>query len=143
MSTAELTAHRIYDSYRFSQLPDEVKRSLAVLFITSSSVEKEDDTPSALANVLTTEEKKARLMQAVTDAKEGRTYSSEEIHRKLDSKYPWLADKLIESKKKSKKEAQAQHVRESLQRALDEVKEMKKKNYEGVQTMDEFLAELD
>lgn len=139
MSTAELTAHRIYDSYRFSQLPDEVKRSLAVLFITSSSVEKEDDTPSALANVLTTEEKKARLMQAVTDAKEGRTYSSEEIHRKLDSKYPWL----IESKKQSKKETQAQYVRESLQRAWDEVKEMKKKNYEGVQTMDEFLAELD
>lgn len=60
-----------------------------------------------------------------------------------DRNKQWLADKLIESKKKSKKEAQAQYVRESLQRALDEVKEMKKKNYEGVQTMDEFLAELD
>lgn len=60
-----------------------------------------------------------------------------------DKNKQWLADKLIESKKKSKKEAQAQYVRESLQRALDEVKEMKKKNYEGVQTMDEFLAELD
>lgn len=60
-----------------------------------------------------------------------------------DKNKQWLADKLIESKKKSKKEAQAQYVRESLQRAWDEVKEMKKKNYEGVQTMDEFLAELD
>lgn len=92
MSTAELTAHRIYDSYRFSQLPDDVKRSLAVLFITSSSVDKEDNMPSTLANVLTTEEKKARLMQAVADVKEGRTYTSEEIHRKLDSKYPWLCE---------------------------------------------------
>lgn len=60
-----------------------------------------------------------------------------------DRNKQWLADKLIESKKQSKKETQAQYVRESLQRALDEVKEMKKKNYEGVQTMDEFLAELD
>lgn len=89
MSTAELTAHRIYDSYRFSQLPNEVKRSLAVLFITSSA-EKEDDMSGTLANVLTAEEKKARLIQAVADAKEGRTYTCEEIYKKLDSKYPWL-----------------------------------------------------
>lgn len=40
-----------------------------------------------------------------------------------DRNKQWLADKLIESKKKSKKETQAQYVRESLQRALDEVKE--------------------
>lgn len=55
----------------------------------------------------------------------------------------WLADKLIESKTNSKKEAQAQLVRESLQRAWSEVQEMKRNNYAGAQTLDEFLDELD
>ena len=54
----------------------------------------------------------------------------------------WLADKLIESKT-PKKEAQAKYMRESLQRAWSEVKEMKRNNYVGAQTLDEFLDELD
>lgn len=41
-----------------------------------------------------------------------------------DKNKQWLADRLIESKKKSRKEAQEQYVRESLTRAFRETKEM-------------------
>ncbi len=39
MSTAELTAHRIYDTYRLGELSDEVKRQLVILFKSSTSPE--------------------------------------------------------------------------------------------------------
>lgn len=60
-----------------------------------------------------------------------------------DKNKQWLADKLIESKNKSKKEAQEKYVRESFMRAWNEVQEMRKNNYEGAVDMDDFLAELD
>lgn len=37
----------------------------------------------------------------------------------------WLADRLVQSKHDAKTEAQAQYVRESLKRAMDEVREGK------------------
>ena len=39
MRTAELTAHRIYDTYRLGELPDDVKRQLVILFMSSTSSE--------------------------------------------------------------------------------------------------------
>lgn len=92
MSTAQLTAQRIYDSFRFALLPDDVKRHLAILFISSH------DTPSSLgdndvsAYALTEEEKEVRLRQSVADAKAGRVYTCEEIYDSLDQKYPWLCE---------------------------------------------------
>lgn len=38
MRTAELTAHRIYDTYHLGELPDEVKRQLVILFMSEPTV---------------------------------------------------------------------------------------------------------
>lgn len=40
MRTAEITAHRIYDTYRLGELPDEVKRQLVILFMSTPTPEK-------------------------------------------------------------------------------------------------------
>ena len=87
MSTAELTAHRIFDSYRFQNLPNDVRRHIAILCLSTPSESEED-----IAGVCTLSdlEKKERAKQALMDAKAGRSYSTAEICSNLDSKYPWL-----------------------------------------------------
>ena len=87
MSTAELTAHRIFDSYRFQNLPSGVRRHIAILCLSTPSESEED-----IADVCTLSdlEKKERAKQALLDAKAGRSYSTAEICGNLDSKYPWL-----------------------------------------------------
>lgn len=87
MSTAELTAHRIFDSYRFQNLPSDVRRHIAILCLSTPSESEED---IANACTLSEMEKRARANQALEDAKTGRSYSTAEICRNLDSKYPWL-----------------------------------------------------
>ncbi len=88
MSTAELTAHRIFDSYRFLGLPDEVKRHLAILCLSTSLSETDKDVEEPL--LLTNTEKEIRAKAAFMDAKSGNSYSTEEVCQNLDSKYPWL-----------------------------------------------------
>lgn len=54
----------------------------------------------------------------------------------------WLADKLLEHKKEDAKTArQKAYVKESLTRALNEVKEAKKEG-KKLKTLNEFLEEL-
>ena len=88
MSTAELTAHRIFDSYRFQGLPDDVKRHLAILCISTTSSVTDIEVEDSL--LLTNSEKKTRATAALMDAKSGNSYSTEEACKKLDSKFPWL-----------------------------------------------------
>ena len=88
MSTAELTAHRIFDSYRFQRLPDDVKRHLAILCI--STALSETDSVAEEPLLLTRSEKETRAKAAFTDAQTGNSYSTEEVCQKLDNKYPWL-----------------------------------------------------
>lgn len=59
-----------------------------------------------------------------------------------DKNKQWLADKLIESKNKSKREAQEKYVRESFMRAWNEVQEMRKNNYAGAQDGRDLLEEM-
>lgn len=87
MSTAELTAHRIFDSYRFQSLPSDVRRHIAILCL-STPFENEENIDSVCT--LSDLEKKERAKQALVDAKTGCSYSTTEICRNLDDKYPWL-----------------------------------------------------
>lgn len=59
-----------------------------------------------------------------------------------DRNKQWLADRLIESKTDKVKAAQEKYVRESLTRALNEVRETRRTGKKR-QTLDEFLNELD
>lgn len=59
-----------------------------------------------------------------------------------DRNKQWLADRLVESKTDNIKAAQEKYVKESLTRALNEVKEARQKG-EKLQTLDDFLKELD
>lgn len=59
-----------------------------------------------------------------------------------DRNKQWLADRLIESKSDSVKAAQEKYVRESLTRAMNEVREARRTGKQ-LQTLDEFLNELD
>lgn len=88
MSTAEYTANRIYNSFRLQELPDDVRRHLAILCIGTQSTDSETDIASAVA--LSQEEKTARAQKAFHEAKAGKTYSTEEISEYIDDKYPWL-----------------------------------------------------
>lgn len=88
MSTAELTAQRIYDSYRFHTLPDEVRRYVAILCLTPTNRNEEVDTNEALT--LSAQEKMTRAQQALEDAKQGKWVTTEELCNNLDKKYPWL-----------------------------------------------------
>lgn len=88
MSTAELTAHRIFDSYRFQGLPDDVKRHLAILCISTTTSEADIKTEDPL--FLTDNEKETRARAALMDAQTGNSYSTEEVCNNLDKKYPWL-----------------------------------------------------
>lgn len=87
MSTAELTAHRIFDSYRFQNLPSDVRRHIAIMCL-STPVEGEEE----IADVCTLSdmEKRERANHALMDAKTGCSYSTADICKVLDSKYPWL-----------------------------------------------------
>jgi len=40
----------------------------------------------------TTDQLRARLMEAAEDARQGRVISCEEVHSRLEQKYPWLCD---------------------------------------------------
>lgn len=44
MSTAELTARRVYQEYNLGQLSDDVKRQLMILFLTNTEEVSEVDT---------------------------------------------------------------------------------------------------
>ena len=59
-----------------------------------------------------------------------------------DRNKQWLADRLIESKTSNTKAAQEKFVRESLTRAMNEVREARRTGKKR-QTLDEFLNELD
>lgn len=87
MSTAELTAQRIFDSYRFQNLPSDVRRHIAILCL-STPFESEEDIADVCS--LSDMEKRERAKQALMDAKTGHSYSTAEICKNLDSKYPWL-----------------------------------------------------
>lgn len=54
----------------------------------------------------------------------------------------WLADKLIESKKESKREMQQRYVRESLTKSFQELKEARLSGKE-LQSADDFLTEME
>lgn len=54
----------------------------------------------------------------------------------------WLADKLIESKKESKREMQQRYVRESLTKSFQELKEARLSGKE-LQSADDFLKEME
>lgn len=88
MSTAEITARRIYDSYRFHDLPDEVRRHVAILCLMSARDVDNVDTDEAVT--LSAQEKRIRATQALLDAQEGNWCSTEDLCKNLDSKYPWL-----------------------------------------------------
>lgn len=49
MRTAELTAHRIYDTYHLGELLDDVKRQLVILFMSSPEI---DHTPYSYTEAL-------------------------------------------------------------------------------------------
>lgn len=53
----------------------------------------------------------------------------------------WLANKLIDSSKEDKREQEAAFVRESMQRAMLEVKEVQQ-GHKKLQSADDFFAEL-
>lgn len=86
MSTAEITARRIYDSYRFRNLPDEVRRHVAILCLMPTS--DSDSVGSDEAVTLTMQEKKIRASEAYLDAQNGNWCSTEDICNNLDIKYP-------------------------------------------------------
>lgn len=88
MSTAEITARRIYDSYRFHDLPDEVRRHVAILCLIPTEDKENVDADEALT--LSVNEKRIRATEAFLDAQNGNWSSTEELCDNLDSKYPWL-----------------------------------------------------
>ena len=106
MRTAELTAHRIYDTYHLGELPDDVKRQLVILFMRDkeeakcksytdiiNSTEEEsgllcEDSPINMS----AEAVSSRLTNAEADALSGRGYSCEEVHDRIEKKFPWLCD---------------------------------------------------
>lgn len=101
-----MTAHRIYDTYRLGELPDDVKRQLVILFmsdkeevkhksytdiIDSTEVESgllSEDTPINMS----AEAVSSRLRNAEADALAGRGYSCEEVHNRIEKSFPWLCD---------------------------------------------------
>lgn len=89
MSTAELTARRIYDSFQFQNLSDEVRRHVAILCL-SSAIEHEDTAETFDAVTLSAQEKEARAKKAFSDAKSDNWTSTDCLCEQLDSKYPWL-----------------------------------------------------
>ena len=89
MSTAEITARRIYDSYRFQNLSDEVRRHVAILCLSATADgDGMEDITDALT--LSLQEKEVRARKALEDAKAGSWCSTEELCEQLDNKYPWL-----------------------------------------------------
>lgn len=89
MSTAEITARRIYDSFQLQNLSEEVRRHVAILCL-SSAIEHEDAVDAFDAITLFPQEKVARAEKALSDAKEGNWSSTESLCEQLDSRYPWL-----------------------------------------------------
>lgn len=64
--------------------------STAELTACSSSSETNQLDANALS--LSPSEKAMRAKQALQDAKEGNSYSTEELCASIDAKYPWLCD---------------------------------------------------
>lgn len=90
MSTAELTARRIFESYHFRNLSDEVRRHVAILCLSSTTEDETTDVDEALT--LSALEKEIRAKAAFEDAQNGNWCTTEELCNHLDSKYPWLCN---------------------------------------------------
>ena len=89
MSTAEITARRIYDSYQLQNLSEEVRRHVAILCL-NSAIEPEDTVEVSDAVTLSPQEKEVRAKNALSDAKTGNWCTTDSLCEQLDSKYPWL-----------------------------------------------------
>lgn len=99
MSTAEKTARDFYNTYHLAAMPPEVKRHLMILLLNTplsdeptSYLDAEEEESQILAEPtpFTMEELNARLDRAEADVKAGRTMSCEQVHERLEQKFPWL-----------------------------------------------------
>ena len=97
MNTAERIAYQFYCEHHLERMPDNVKRHLIILMLSHEGTDEhesndymqsgeEDVSPRSF----TVAEIDARLSQAEEDARSGNVLSCEEVHKRLEEKYPWL-----------------------------------------------------
>jgi hypothetical protein len=97
MSTAEITAHRIYNSYHLGELPEDVKKHLMILFLSENKKKTDDVTFEGMAAEefpprVTTEELRARISCAEAEILAGKTNPVEDFEGNMEAKYPWLCE---------------------------------------------------
>ena len=97
MSTAEITAHRIYNLYHLGELPEDVKKHLMILFLSENKKKTDDVAFEGMAAEefpprVTTEELRARIASAEADILVGRTNPIDKFEGDMEAKYPWLCE---------------------------------------------------
>jgi len=105
MSKAEIAARNFYDEYNLRFMPEDVRRQLIILMLSSPVVQKNksyeelannDDVSCVVSESnpidMSPEAIKTRCHQAEEDAMSGRVLTSEEVHKNLEAKFPWLCD---------------------------------------------------
>ncbi|MBQ9666009.1 MAG: hypothetical protein IJV33_06030 [Bacteroidaceae bacterium] len=104
MSTAERTARNFYYAHHLATMPEDVKRHLMILLLSTPDDEKsysyleadDEESNSILAEPapqpFTMEDIHRRLEQSVADAKAGRTMTCETVHANMETQFPWLCE---------------------------------------------------
>lgn len=83
MSTAELRAREVYNTYNLGMLPSDVKRHLMILFLSTDSVEAEITTMP----VVSLETLRARAETSYQEMQNGKAKPIDELLDNLSSKY--------------------------------------------------------
>jgi len=88
MSTAEITAHKIYKAYNLGALPQDVKRHLMIMFLNEAS--SDSVIPSDDYSTVDTEELQTRAHVALDQISAGEGRPIKELFDEVDSLYSWL-----------------------------------------------------
>ena len=90
MSTAEITAHRIYETYKLGALPQEVKRQLMILFLSETPYQDitSADENNSMAGEIEELQTRGRIAMEQINAKEGKPI--DELFDEINSQHPWL-----------------------------------------------------
>lgn len=89
MSTAEMTAHKIYETYKLGALPQDVKHHLIILFQKDNSYEERASAEESDYMVAETEKIQARGREALEQIKAGAGKPIEELFDEINSLHPW------------------------------------------------------
>lgn len=88
MSTAELSAYQIYQSYNLSSLTKEVKQCLVALLCGHPVSSMQDAIIEELPKY-TVDDLKAQARQNTEDIKNGNCHPIDELFDELGKEYPW------------------------------------------------------